>query len=276
MMKKVCILIIGILLYFQQPLFASFELKGYGARARGMGHAYTGLANTPDAIFTNPAGMAQLNTGAVSFLYLCPFGIKELAYYSFAGVMPTPWGNLSTGISSFGNQLYQEQSVLLNFSHKISGNIFLGLNIHYMKLQITQYGSDFSFGFDLGFLIHLSPLLNWGFYSNNINRASLGKSGNDYLPQVFSTGFSLFPIKNLIFNVDVYKELPFPLEVRAGFEYLFARKIAIRSGFITNPSQFCLGLGFLFKYFRCDYAINTHPDLGLTHQISVQLNLKNK
>jgi len=66
-----------------------------------------------------------------------------------------------------------------------------------MKLQIRGYGSDFSFGIDFGFLIKINPKFNWGFFTTNINRATMGKS-NDSLPQTFVSGISANPIKNFI------------------------------------------------------------------------------
>jgi len=258
------------LLYFSNHSYASFELKGYGARARGMGQAYAGLANTPDAIFLNCSGTHQINSLCFSFNYTKPFGIKELSYYSFAGVVPFSFGNLAAGISSFGNEIYRENSILINFSRSLTDNISYGVNAHYMKLQISGYGSDFSFGIDLGFMVQINSKLNWGFFTTNINRANISES-KEHLPQTFVSGICFKPLNNLIINLDLYKDLPFPLEIRGGFEYLLFNKIALRSGFISETSEFCFGLGFNFKKFCVDYAVITHPYLGLTHQFSFQI-----
>ncbi len=268
--KKCYLFPIFFLLFSLSKSYASFELKGYGARARGMGQAYVGLANTPDAVFLNCSGTRQINAPAFSLFYTRPFGLKELSYFSFTGVLPSSFGNLATAISIFGNEIYQEQSILLNFSRSLTDNIFYGFNAHYLKLQISGYGSDFCFGFDFGFLIKINSKLNWGFFTTNINRATMGKS-NEHLPQTFVSGISVNPMDNLIINFDLYEELPFPLEIRAGVEYLLFNKIALRSGFISETSEFCFGVGFVLNKFRCDYAVNTHPDLGLTHQFSFQI-----
>ncbi|OQX95755.1 hypothetical protein B6I21_03760 [candidate division KSB1 bacterium 4572_119] len=236
-----------------------------------MGYAYTGMANTPDAIYLNCAGLAQLNSTALSFNYVRPFGMKELAHFSFNTAIPTSWGHFAAGVSSFGNELYQEQTTVFGFSESISEKFFYGINFHYMKLQIKGYGSDYCYGIDVGFLVKLNPRLNWGFFTTNINRASIGKS-DDLLPQSFSTGINIVPLERINLNVDLYKELPFPLELRAGIEYKLLDKIAVRGGFSTEPAQFCGGFGFFFRKIQCDYAVNTHMDLGLTHQFSIQLN----
>ena len=270
-LKTIILLFLFLYLFPYKPGYSSFEITGYGARARGMGRAYVGLADTPDAIFLNCSGISQLKSPGFCFFYTRPFGMKELSYFSLAGVVPTSIGDFATGISSFGNEIYQEQTFLLTFSRSLKQTFFYGANLRYMKLQIQGYGSDFCYGLDLGFLVKISQNFNWGFFTTNINRSSLAES-KDYLPQSFITGMSVTPLNNIILNIDLYKELPFPLEIRVGFEYLLLNKIALRAGFTSEPAQFCYGLGFVFKHFGCDYAVNTHTDLGLTHQFSFLIN----
>lgn len=268
--KKIFILLLPIFLCLNGPTHASFELKGNGARSVGMGLAFVASANSAEAVFLNCSGTAQLNSPEFLFNYVRPFGMKELAHFVFAGVLPTSWGNIGAGISTFGNQVYQEQLALLNYSQVFKDKFFFGFNIQFMKLQIDGYGSDFCYGIDFGLLAKLNSHLNWGFFTTNINRPKLS-SANDLLPQTFCTGISIFAVDNLTLNVDLYKELPFPLELRTGVEYILFNKIALRCGIISEPSQFCFGLGFLSNIFNCDYAVSTHPDLGLTHQFSLQL-----
>jgi comEA protein len=99
---------------------------------------------------------------------------------------------------------------------------------------------------------------------------------NEKLPQTFCTGISIVPIDNLILNLDMFKDSIFPLEFRCGIEYLLFHRIALRSGFSTEPAQFCAGLGFLFSHFEVDYAATTHQSLGLTHHLSFQLKFGNR
>ena len=271
--KKFSFILFLIISLPTQKSFASFELKGSGARARSMGLAYVGLANTPDALSLNCSGTSQIHVPSFSFFITRPFGLKELTYFSFVGVLPTSIGTFAAGINEFGNEIYQEQATVLNYSRSLNETISLGFNFQYMKLHIKGYGSDFSLGLDFGFLIKLNSKLNWGFFTTNINRVTLGES-NDQLPQTFVTGVSYNPLKNLTLNFDLYEELPFPIELRGGIEYLIFNKLALRTGFITETEEFCFGLGFISNKFNCDYAVNTHPDLGLTHQFSLQLALK--
>jgi len=264
-----------ILMLPQVDVYASFELKGSSARIHAMGQAYVGLANSPDAIFVNCSGLAQLTQPSFSIFYTRPFGLKELSYGSFAAIVPTPIGTFATGITSFGNEIYREQSLILSLNRSIKQKLYYGFNLHYMKLHINGYGSDFSIGLDAGFLITVTPRLNWGFFAANINRPAIGKS-SDNLPQILSTGVSIFLLNDVILNLDIYKDSMFPLEFRCGIEYLLFHRIALRSGFSTEPSQFCAGFGFLFSHFEVDYAITTHQSLGSTHHLSLQLQFRTR
>ena len=262
-----------IVIFSHIPLRASFELKGNSARVQAMGQAYIGLANTPDAIFSNCGGLALIKHPSFSLYFTRPYGMKELLQGTLSATLPTPFGSFGTGVNHFGNELYQEQSLLLSYSHSIRQKFSWGINLHYMKLQIAKYGSDFSYGIDLGFLTKISQRVNWGFCATNINRATF-KNGSEYLPQTFASGVSILPLHDFIINFDIFKDTDFPLELRMGIEYLLFQRIAFRAGFSDEPSQFCFGFGLLFSYFTLDYAVTSHIDLGLTHYFSMQFSFK--
>ena len=274
-LHKLIAIILYIFVLSQSNGFAGFELSGAGARSRAMGKAYVGLANSSDAIFINCSGLAQIKQLSCSFQYSHPFGIKELINSSGALVLPTSFGTFSTGFQNYGNKIYNEQSFLIAYSMSINDKFSIGANFHYMKLQISNYSSNFSLTFDTGFLLKLTETVNWGFFLTNLTYAKIGKC-EENIPQTFCTGLSANPIKDIILNFDIFKDAAFPLEIRMGVEYLLLQKIALRTGFISEPSQICGGLGILFSCFEIDYSVNTHPDLSLTHLFTLQITKRNK
>ncbi|MCU0644551.1 MAG: hypothetical protein MUC94_09845 [bacterium] len=269
------LLLFIIFVLLHSPLLASFELNGNSTRARAMGQAYIGLANTPDAIFINCAGLAQINHPSVSLYFTKPFGLKELLQGACSASFPTTLGNFSTGANYFGNEIYQEQSLLLSFSRSVRQRFSWGINLHYMKLQIAKYGSDFSLGIDIGFLTKITQKFQWGFFATNINRTTY-KNCSEPLPQTFAAGISILPFEDLIINFDIFKDTAFPLELRMGLEYFLFQRIAFRAGFSDEPTEFCFGFGLPFSYFELDYAVTSHIDLGLTHYFSIQFYPKSK
>lgn len=262
-----------IVVFSHIPVYASFELNGNSARVQALGQAYIGLANTPDAIFSNCGGLALIKYPSFSLYFTKPYGMKELLQGTVAAILPTRFGSFGTGVNYFGNELYQEQSLLLSYSQSIRQKFSWAINLHYMKLQIAKYGSDFSYGIDLGFLAKISQRVNWGFCATNINRATFNQ-GSELLPQTFASGISIVPLRDFIINFDIFKDTDFPMELRMGVEYLLFQRIAFRTGFSNEPSQFCCGFGLLFSYFTLDYAVTSHIDLGLTHYFSMQFSFK--
>lgn len=71
---------------------------GVGARALGMGNAYTGVANDYSALFWNPAGLAQIEHGEFSF------GLSHMIYKDQSTFLATPqsYTNNSTALNSLG------------------------------------------------------------------------------------------------------------------------------------------------------------------------------
>jgi hypothetical protein len=85
---------------------------------------------------------------------------------------------------------------------------------------------------------------------------------------------SLSPATGLILNMDIFKDIDFPAELRVGIEYRILNRLALRTGMTTQPDNFSAGLGLSFSYFAVDYAMTSHPDLGITHQFGIQFQLR--
>ncbi len=81
-MKKVTTLVIVSILALTQLTVAqstfNFQLNGNGARAAGMGYAFTGLADDASAISWNPAGLSQLYQMEASIIGRLGFGSASI------------------------------------------------------------------------------------------------------------------------------------------------------------------------------------------------------
>jgi len=96
MRQRKLLLALGILVLIAAPLWArlggsgasaSFLTMGGGARPIGMGCAYTALADGPDALFWNPAGITRVKSPSASFGQAILFaGMLE---ENLAAVIPT-------------------------------------------------------------------------------------------------------------------------------------------------------------------------------------------
>jgi len=191
--------------------------------------------------------------------------LKELANGYAAYVEPALFGNISAGYMTYGFELYRENKFHLAYSSQLDKNLFAGASVVYHNLSIAHYGSDNSFSFNIGGLAYLRSNLRWGFYYNNILRASFG-SEKDQIPSMLSTGFSYDPTTETIINAALEKTTGTPLSLKFGIEYNIINTVYLRTGFSTEPDRFTAGLGFSYSYFELDYSVFNHTVLGLTHQ----------
>ena len=276
--QKYCgkFLTIVIILTFLTPKrsFVIAQDLPVGARSLGMGGAYVALANTSDALFLNPGGLSQIDGTHITIFYQKPFGLEDVNFGSAAASISIWKTRLNFGVTTFGNNLFNEQTFSLAFSHHYQRRIFYGVAVRYKSISIENHGSSGTFGLDLGFVVPISRQLSWGFLTKNINRPNIGS--DEELPQSFKSGLSVSPVADLIVNFEIFKDVRFPEEIRFGVEFQPIQKLALRTGTATNPSRFSAGFGVSVNQFTIDYAFFTHNDLGLTHQFSFSIHLKEK
>ena len=252
--------------------YAQFELLDVGAKPISLGGAFTSLANNSNAVYYNPAGISQIPFREVSVFYSpAPFGLKELANGSVNYVEPTKFGVFGLSAKTYGFELYKEITVTATYSNNYKKKIFYGANINYYNLKIQNYGSASTFGVDIGGLAYLTEFLRWGFAAFNLNRPKIGTQ-DDKLPQVYRTGISIQPRKELNFVLDVEKDTRYTASVKAGIEYSLYDMIDLRAGIGTEPTKFSGGVGLYYSIFEIDYGFYNHQDLGLTHQGTITIN----
>ncbi|HMQ80411.1 MAG TPA: hypothetical protein PKE39_07255 [Ignavibacteria bacterium] len=266
---KIIIVLLSVSFRFT---YSQFELIDIGAKPISLGGAFTSLANNSNAVYYNPAGISQIPFREVSVFYSpAPFGLKELANGSVNYVEPTKFGAFGLSAKTYGFELYKEITVTATYSNNYKKKIFYGANINYYNLKIQNYGSASTFGIDIGGLAYLTDFLRWGFAAFNLNRPKIGTQ-DDKLPQVYRTGVSIQPRKELNFVLDVEKDTRYTASVKAGVEYSLYDMIDLRAGIGTEPTKFSGGVGLYYSIFEIDYGFYNHQDLGLTHQGTITIN----
>lgn len=266
---KIIIVLLSVSFRFT---YSQFELIDIGAKPISLGGAFTSLANNSNAVYYNPAGISQIPFREVSVFYSpAPFGLKELANGSVNYVEPTKFGAFGLSAKTYGFELYKEITVTATYSNNYKKKIFYGANINYYNLKIQNYGSASAFGIDIGGLAYLTDFLRWGFAAFNLNRPKIGTQ-DDKLPQVYRTGVSIQPRKELNFVLDVEKDTRYTASVKAGVEYSLYDMIDLRAGIGTEPTKFSGGVGLYYSIFEIDYGFYNHQDLGLTHQGTITIN----
>jgi hypothetical protein len=257
-----------LLLFLNPQIYPQYSP---GARQISLANSDVALANDVFSIFNNPAGLAQLNWREVGIYYSpAPFGLTELSNGYVAYNEPFNFGSISIGGMTYGFDLYRESKVVLGYSYNYENILFAGLTINYHSYSIQNYGSTSAFYINAGGLVYILDELRWGFFVNNLNRASVADI-DDQIPMVFATGLSFDIIQNFSLNFALEKDIRFNPSVQFGIEYDIIEYLSLRAGTSNDPSRFTAGVGINYSIFSLDYAFFTHQDLGLTHQAGIIL-----
>ncbi len=94
-----------------------------GARAVGLGGAFTAVADDVSALYYNPAGLSTLMSREVSFMYLDAFEDEDVEYV--AGATPLPWSGLvGSGYSTLAASLLFSQNGIIEVNRTNSDGSF--------------------------------------------------------------------------------------------------------------------------------------------------------
>jgi tetratricopeptide (TPR) repeat protein len=139
------------LLLLALPARSAFLDLGYGARAPGMGDAFTAVADDVYAIFYNPAGLADLRapefSASYSLLYLGLTDNSSLGQADLAFETPLKggdWGHLGLGWHRFAlDSLYSEQSFYVSYAGTplrvpFGDSLQWGVNLKYLYEGFAQ------------------------------------------------------------------------------------------------------------------------------------------
>lgn len=214
------------LLFAAAPARAAFEETGAGARAPGLGDAFTALADDAYAIHYNPAGLAQLErpqfAAAYSKLYAglsdgSDIGASQLAYaHPLArgrqGALGLSWERFSL------SGLYQEQALTAAYGRQVTGGtqggkLYLGAAAKYLTRSFTRgaeaanacSGLDCGQGadpvlsgatsrsapdLDFGLIYRFPRRLQAGLVLQHALTPNVAFSGTDKLERVLNTGLA--------------------------------------------------------------------------------------
>jgi hypothetical protein len=257
---------------------------GVGARALGLGKAYTALSNDATAIYWNPAALANQNPYQVYFMHSVLFFDTNFDY--LAGSIPTrKLGSFGLGLIYLNsgnfdqrNELNEELgsfgindlAFLFSWSRELFKNVSAGINYKLVNQQMLDY-SGVGHGFDLGLKTRFFDRLDAGLMFMNLISPSvkLAYESQTYPMQIRLGGAMTFLENKLVVSADVGKILDWESTMlNIGAEYNFLNNYAVRVG--VNNGRFTLGVGFTMNQIGIDYGHKNVSEFGLNHTFAVK------
>lgn len=274
-----------------------------GARASGMGEAFTAVADDVSAIFWNPAGLSRLHRGEMSLMYLRGLGDGNFGFAG--GALPVrSVGTLGMAVTTLQGgplemnhpdgsartvQSQEDYVVTLSFARTLGRiphpvrfqetllKFGAGVAGKYRRFSLAETATSRGVAADAG--LHLSlwrERLNFGFALSNLGPGVRFRSVSDALPKTFRAGTAIrFSAQGnpMILSFDWVQRLE---ESRASFhfgaEWVYKNILALRAGarVLKNSEQLItFGLGYKKGNFRFDWASSLLSRLQDAQRISI-------
>ncbi|MBN1326901.1 MAG: PorV/PorQ family protein [Candidatus Cloacimonetes bacterium] len=282
--------------------FSFFKVQ-YSARAAAMGNAYTGLADEATGVFFNPAALVLIDNIETAFTYMnyldgIHCGSAVIVYPRNDQETYAVFGQFLTATSertlsdSFGELIETgEDFGMTDFLIGLSAGRYilkvlnLGVNVKYLQESLDG-NSGSAIAADIG-LLHqtTNENLKVGIAVKNLGTQLTYYSDSEYeerLPLVFTVGFNYHPSDKFYALLDINRPIDFDFSGRIGLEYQIHEMLALRAGYRTDSDNWrtggdqeifsgvSLGVGFTWKQYHLDYAVNSYGDLGFVNQVTLK------
>jgi hypothetical protein len=260
-----------------------------GARASGMGLAYTAVGGEIGVLNYNPAGLISLSRREVSFSY--QRGLANDTFMSLLYGQPSPLGVFGGGFSYYtvgdielmdleGNEwtvkAEQDFVIVLGFAREFLENLPMGINLKIISSKLVEVENATAFAVDLGGLYYPAfKGLNIGLAIRNLGTNFKYIDGEDPLPLTISLGSAYqrsFGKQKILLSIDfpyqVYEQLVTPA---IGFEFDWREMIQGRIGYRFNidDTGLTLGMGITYRNYLINYALSLADKLESAHRINL-------
>ncbi|MBW6515354.1 MAG: hypothetical protein K0B81_01900 [Candidatus Cloacimonetes bacterium] len=273
----ITILIISVV--FLTTLNAVFDDYEPSVRARGLGGAFYSLSDDATGIFYNPAGLIKSPghfTGSYTRIFSNDFQV--LMTSAFTMPLPKRAGSIGIGFQSMDVQYLDVNMMsekVINLGHSftlmrdVHSEFHLGYSGSLYVLDIDRFGSETTFGLNLGALVILHHRTRLGFAIDNINNPRIGVNNKHEIPQRLAMGITYNPYPGVTTSLDLKKPFGEPTQIHTGAEVEVHPVLTLRAGLRNHPASFSCGASFVVHDFLVDYALNTHSVLRTTHHFGI-------
>ena len=320
--RKILTLSLLVVLVSPAGLFAQRELGGervgtsafsflkimQGARAQGLGGAYTAMADDASSLFWNPAGLAQrdgqmdFSVGQVQWIadfdvYSAAVGLRLGAVHHLgisALALSTAPMEITTEYRPDGTgEYFNYGDVLLGitYAQRMTDRFSFGITTKvveeqladlYMRGYMFDLGTFYRTGFrDLNFGV---AFLNFGqparpegdYVFTNVNGETDSTAYQEFAPPtIFRMGIAYEWLQSPIQSFTTSVQLNHPVdqsESRSiGAEYALRDMIFLRGGYIDNADAqtWSIGGGVKISGIQIDYSFTDMSELGGTQRFSL-------
>ena len=260
---------------------------GSGARAMGMGEAYTAVADDASSLYWNSAGLGTVKNLQIALTYDKWYMDTMFSQALFA--CPLPAGTIGANIyylsmgSITGRNLYGAPTQQTINPYSIGGSIGYGISFGRIsagaaiKMISQSMGntSNAAFAGDAGALYKI------GIFAVGASLQNIGSGSGYSLPMNIKAGVAVKALDmeqhGLLLALDTQYLFKDAFSLSAGAEYVYSGILALRLGYklgfgVTNLEGLkglSGGIGVRYANLNFDYAVVPYGDLGITHRVTL-------
>lgn len=270
---------------------------GVGARALGMGGAFTAIADNSDAPYWNPAGLSQIKHNEISAMQTKLSTDADHYYVSYvtpflAGGLGISWIQIGMGsitqtgttdafndVQNLGIFSYFSNAYMLAYGQNITDNISFGITAKYLTsdmpgLTSVEGASAWGYSVTPGLLYKPTVNLSIGFKIDElVNLQKWGTDTEEIAPSKYRLGIGYrlaivgYPVL-LSADMSQINKAGYAVDTGVGAE-LTMGNLAFRLG--TSDSTLTAGAGLGTEHIRIDYAYVTQTNLSTNnvHRVSL-------
>ena len=271
----------------------NFLKGGAGARASGMGEAFSAVADDATALYWNPAALASLPGRSAVLMQAAAVQSTAYSYGAYGQKVGDQWGvgagvqyqtvGTLTGRDEIGAETSgftpTDEAFSLGASRRV-GPVSVGAAAKFVQSKIINSASTVTG--DLGVLWPglLGGKLSAAFTATEVGGKIKYDTTSESLPSAYRLGFGYRPTAQWTFGLDIAAPKGDKAYVAAGLETTLMKNdrysLKARGGYNTQASGgaggmtgAAFGLGFGFKGLGVDYAFLPMGTLGQIHRISL-------
>lgn len=263
-----------------------------GARAAGMGGAFTAVSDDVSSVYWNPAGLGEVLRPEVSVSHEIWF--LDSSVNRLAAALPLPAGTIAAELFYMGHGVFEtsdsngsllggelspyDMAFSLAYGIGLEKNIYAGVSLKYASSDYGLGGASHILA-DAGFKYDDKVL------SAGLSIRNLGAAGDYSVPMLVRAGAGYNMILDEAYRIHLSAEAGYMfdagLEINAGAEFSMTNFIFIRAGYRSNESNAVMGglsgitagFGLHFENFEADYAFVPYGDLGTAHRVELKLKI---
>ncbi|MEQ9265248.1 MAG: hypothetical protein RLN81_08515 [Balneolaceae bacterium] len=255
---------ISLVIFFLGIPPGIFAQVSFGARGLALGGATVALPDYNWSVLSNPA-LLNSKTPTLGFYGLRNYGFVEITDVSVFGSIPTQLGVGSFAIHKYGDHLFSETRATAGYKNDWE-NLHFGVVLNYNHISFGGvYGSGGAFGMDIGISTRITQQLWLGAKASNVNSPKYNfANSSEYLKRDLTIGLSYLMNKNVLFALDMFKDIRYPVSFKSGLEGTLVRDFKGRVGVTTEPLTYSFGFGYEKRNWAVNMAVQQHSLLGLS------------